>query len=60
LGWHIYSTDIPQYSGGLTRLELPQQPYHQSVKAAVQHFLESIVNQTEPLTSGRDNLRLWL
>jgi predicted dehydrogenase len=57
LGWHIYSTVIPQYSGGLTRLELPQQPYRESVKAAVRHFLEAIVNQTEPLTSGRDNLK---
>jgi predicted dehydrogenase len=57
LGWHIYSADIPQYSGGLTRLEFPPQPYRASVTASVRHFLESIANGTEPLTSGRDNLK---
>lgn len=57
MGWHIYSTEIPQYSGGLTRLELPQLPYRDSVQASVRHFLESIVNGTEPITSGQDNLK---
>jgi predicted dehydrogenase len=56
LGWHIYSTDIPEYSGGVTRLELPQQPYVASVVAELRHFLECIRDGKEPLTSGRDNL----
>lgn len=56
LGWHIYSTDIPQYSGGLTRLDIPSYPYVESVSAEVRHFLECIVSGEEPLTSGRDNL----
>ncbi|MEZ4860540.1 MAG: Gfo/Idh/MocA family oxidoreductase [Caldilineaceae bacterium] len=56
LGWHIYSTDIPEYSGGLTRLEIPTYPYVDSVAAEVRHFLECIQSGQEPITSGRDNL----
>ena len=56
LGWHIYSTELPQYSGGLTRLDIPSYPYIDSVSAEVRHFLECIVSGAEPLTSGRDNL----
>jgi UDP-N-acetylglucosamine 3-dehydrogenase len=56
MGWHIYSTKIPEYSGGLTRLEIPPYPYVDSVVAEVRHFLESIQSSNEPLTSGRDNL----
>jgi predicted dehydrogenase len=56
LGWHIYSTEVPEYSGGLTKLEIHTYPYVDSVVAEVRHFLECIQNGTEPITSGRDNL----
>jgi predicted dehydrogenase len=56
LGWHIYSTEVPEYSGGLTKLEIHTYPYMDSVVAEVRHFLECIQNGTEPITSGRDNL----
>jgi predicted dehydrogenase len=56
MGWHIYSTEIPEYSGGVTRLELPQNPYHYSLHTEVRHFLECIRDGATPLTSGRDNL----
>ena len=56
LGWHIYSTEIPEYSGGLTKLEIPAYPYGDSVAAEVRHFLECIRDGQEPITSGRDNL----
>ncbi|MEZ4729724.1 MAG: Gfo/Idh/MocA family oxidoreductase [Caldilineaceae bacterium] len=56
LGWHIYSTEIPEYSGGLTKLEIHTYPYVDSVVAEVRHFLECIRTGQEPLTSGRDNL----
>ncbi|MBX3010840.1 MAG: Gfo/Idh/MocA family oxidoreductase [Caldilineaceae bacterium] len=56
LGWHIYSTEIPEYSGGLTKLEIPAYPYVDSVVAEVRHFLDCIQDGTEPITSGRDNL----
>jgi len=55
-GWHIYSTAIERYSGGLTSLDLPRDPYSASVAAEVRHFLEAIQSGTEPITSGRDNL----
>ncbi len=55
-GWYIYSTEVPQYSGGLTKLELPHPPYRDSIKAEISHFLECIRDGKEPLTSGRDNL----
>jgi predicted dehydrogenase len=56
MGWHIYSTKIPEYSGGVTRLDIHQYPYVDSVAAEVRHFLECIGNGAAPLTSGRDNL----
>jgi UDP-N-acetylglucosamine 3-dehydrogenase len=56
LGWHIYSTEIPEYSGGLTKLEIHSYPYVDSVVAEVRHFLECIRDGKEPITSGRDNL----
>jgi len=56
LGWHIYSTDVPEYSGGLTKLDIRTYPYIDSVAAEILHFLESIRNGKEPITSGRDNL----
>jgi len=56
MGWHIYSTEIEKYSGGLTRLPIRPQPYRDSIVAEVRHFLESIRDGAEPLTSGRDNL----
>lgn len=56
LGWHIYSTEIPQYSGGLTRLEVTTEPYVNSVVSEIRHFLECIQDNRQPLTSGRDNL----
>lgn len=56
LGWHIYSTEVPEYSGGLTKLEIPAYPYVDSVVAEIRHFLECIHDGKEPITSGRDNL----
>lgn len=56
LGWYIYSTEIPEYSGGLTKLEIPTYPYSDSVNAEIHHFLSCIQDGTEPITSGRDNL----
>jgi predicted dehydrogenase len=56
MGWHIYSTQIPEYSGGVTRLDIHPHPYVDSVVAEIRHFLECIRDGTEPLTSGRDNL----
>lgn len=56
LGWHIYSTEIPEYSGGLTKLDIHQHPYTDSVNAEVRHFLECIRDHKEPITSGRNNL----
>lgn len=56
MGWHMYSTKIPQYSGGVTRLDIHQYPYMDSVVAEVRHFLDCIRDGQEPLTSGRDNL----
>jgi len=56
LGWHIYSTEIPEYSGGPTKLAIPTYPYSDSVNAEVLHFLECIRDGKEPITSGRDNL----
>jgi len=56
LGWYIYSTDVPEYSGGLTKLEIPSYPYSDSVNAEIRHFLECIRDGKEPITSGRDNL----
>ncbi len=56
MGWHIYSSDIPEYSGGVTRLEIPTYPYSDSVNAEIRHFLECIQSGAEPITSGRDNL----
>jgi predicted dehydrogenase len=56
LGWHIYSSEIPEYSGGLTKLDIPIYPYVDSVVAEIRHFLECIQQKKEPITSGRDNL----
>ncbi len=56
LGWYIYSTEIPEYSGGLTKLEIPSYPYSESVNAEIRHFLDCVGDGTEPITSGRDNL----
>lgn len=56
LGWHIYSTEIEKYSGGLTRLEMPREPYGHSIATEIRHFLEAIQTSAEPLTSGRNNL----
>jgi predicted dehydrogenase len=56
LGWHIYSTRIPQYSGGETKLDIPNEPYVVSVVREIQHFVTCIQDGREPLTSGRDNL----
>ena len=56
LGWYVYSTEIPEYSGGLTKLEIPAYPYSESVNAEISHFLECIRTSSEPITSGRDNL----
>lgn len=56
LGWYIYSTEVPEYSGGLTKLEIPFYPYSDSLNAEVRHFLECIRDGKEPITSGRDNL----
>lgn len=56
LGWHVYSTRIPEYSAGETKLPIPQEPYADSVVAEVRHFLECIASGEEPLISGRDNL----
>jgi len=56
MGWHIYSTDIPEYSGGVTKLDIHQHPYTDSVNAEIRHFLECIRDNKEPITSGRDNL----
>jgi predicted dehydrogenase len=56
LGWQIYSSEIPEFSGGLTKLDIPTYPYADSVVAEIRHFLESIQQQKEPITSGRDNL----
>mgnify|MGYP001046002607 CR=1 FL=1 len=56
LGWHVYSTEIPEYSGGLTKLNIHHYPYTDSVSAEIRHFLECIQEKKEPITSGRDNL----
>lgn len=56
MGWHIYSTEIPEYSGGVTKLDIHPHPYTDSVNAEIRHFLECIRDHKEPLTSGRDNL----
>lgn len=56
MGWHIYSTQIPEYSGGVTKLDIHHYPYSDSVTAEIRHFLECIQTGNEPLTSGRDNL----
>lgn len=56
MGWHIYSQDIPEYSGGVTKLEIHQYPYTDSVSAEIRHFLECIQSGNEPITSGRNNL----
>jgi predicted dehydrogenase len=56
MGWHVYSQEIPEYSGGVTRLEIAHHPYGESVSAEIRHFLECIQSGAEPLTSGRDNL----
>ncbi|MFN8489949.1 MAG: Gfo/Idh/MocA family oxidoreductase [Caldilineaceae bacterium] len=56
LGWHVYSTEIPEYSGGLTKLNIHHYPYTDSVSAEIRHFLECIRDKKEPITSGRDNL----
>ncbi len=56
MGWHIYSTEIPEYSGGLTKLDIHQHPYTDSVNAEIRHFLECIRDKQEPITSGRNNL----
>jgi predicted dehydrogenase len=56
MGWHIYSTKIPEYSGGVTKLDIHHYPYSDSVTAEIRHFLECIQTGNEPLTSGRDNL----
>lgn len=56
MGWHIYSTRMPEYSGGVTKLDIHHYPYVDSVVAEVRHFLSCIANGQEPLTSGRDNL----
>lgn len=56
LGWQIYSTEIPQYSGGLTKLEWATPPYRDSLEREIRHFLECIRDGVPPLTSGRDNL----
>jgi predicted dehydrogenase len=56
LGWHIYSTSVEKYSGGLTRLAIPDADYGHSFVHEVRHFLECIETGQEPLSSGRDNL----
>jgi predicted dehydrogenase len=56
LGWHIYSTRIPEYSGGVTKLDIHHYPYGDSVSAEIRHFLDCISGGQEPVTSGRDNL----
>jgi predicted dehydrogenase len=56
LGWHIYSTRLPEYSGGVTKLDIPSYPYVDSVVAEIRHFLQCIGSGQEPITSGRDNL----
>jgi predicted dehydrogenase len=56
LGWHIYSTKIPEYSGGETKIDLHNEPYVTSVVREIQHFVTCIHDGSEPLTSGRDNL----
>lgn len=56
LGWHVYSTKVPEYSGGDTNIGLHVEPYVNSVVYEVRHFLECIRDGVEPLTSGRDNL----
>jgi predicted dehydrogenase len=56
LGWHIYSTKIPEYSGGVTKLDIHTYPYSDSVSAEIRHFLDCIRTGEEPITSGRDNL----
>jgi predicted dehydrogenase len=56
MGWHIYSSKIPEYSGGVTKLDIHRYPYSDSVEAEIRHFLECIQTGNEPLTSGRDNL----
>lgn len=56
MGWHIYSQDIPEFSGGVTKLEIPQYPYSDSVSAEIRNFLDCIQSGAEPITSGRNNL----
>jgi predicted dehydrogenase len=56
LGWHVYSTAVPEYSAGPTKLPIPSYPYSDSLNAETRHFLECIRDGTEPITSGRDNL----
>ncbi len=56
MGWHIYSTRIPEYSGGITKLDIRNHPYTDSVSAEIRHFLTCINDGSEPITSGRDNL----
>ncbi|MGH2550132.1 MAG: Gfo/Idh/MocA family protein [Thermomicrobiales bacterium] len=53
-GWHLYSTALPEYSGGMTRLELWSD---NAMANEIRHWIESIAAGTEPLSSGRDNLK---
>ncbi len=56
MGWHLYSTAVPEYSDGLTSLNLPSADYALTFRNEVRHFLECVGNGEEPLSSGRDNL----
>jgi predicted dehydrogenase len=52
-GWHLYSTVLTEYSGGMTRLDLrPDNAFANEIR----HWIDCIGNGGEPLSSGRDNL----
>jgi predicted dehydrogenase len=55
-GWHIYSSRVEKYSGGMTHLGLPNADYAATFLNEVRHFVDCIESGTEPLSSGRDNL----
>lgn len=56
-GWHMYSTELEAYNKTMTPMGLPNADYALSFVREVNHFIECIETSTEPLTSGRDNLK---
>ena len=55
--WQVYSTAFPDYADEFTSLNLPKADYLQTFRNEIQHFIDCINTGTEPLSSGRDNLK---